>query len=92
MIANAGVSVMTSLLDSKQGLLMMIESEANRQAPATLHEWERVFDVNSTGAFLCYREAAKSMIARGIKGRIVGACSISGKKSKFPSVFAVFTF
>ncbi|KAF8952915.1 acetoin reductase family protein [Flammula alnicola] len=32
-------------------------------------------------AFLCYREAAKSMIERGIKGRIVGACSISGKKS-----------
>ncbi|KJA29611.1 hypothetical protein HYPSUDRAFT_60468 [Hypholoma sublateritium FD-334 SS-4] len=63
MVANAGVSVMTALLDT------------------TLQEWERVFDVNSTGAFLCYREAAKSMIARGIKGRIVGACSISGKKS-----------
>ncbi|KAF8958849.1 acetoin reductase family protein [Flammula alnicola] len=63
MVANAGRSVMTSLLDT------------------TLHEWQGVFDVNSTGAFLCYREAAKSMIERGIKGRIVGACSISGKKS-----------
>ncbi|KAF9464297.1 NAD-binding protein [Collybia nuda] len=63
MVANAGLAVMTSLLDT------------------TLDEWQKVFDVNSTGTFLCYREAAKSMIARGIKGRIVGACSTSGKKS-----------
>ncbi|KAF9464313.1 NAD-binding protein [Collybia nuda] len=47
----------------------------------TIDEWKKVFDVNSTGTFLCYREAARSMIARGIKGRIVGACSTTGKKS-----------
>jgi len=50
---------------------------------ASVEEWGKVFDVNSTGVFLCYREAAKSMIERGIKGRIVGACSIAGKKSNF---------
>ena len=59
---------------------------------ASLQEWEKIFSVNSTGAFLCYREAAKSMIERGIKGRIVGACSISGKKSDSSVSSSEFAF
>lgn len=66
------------------------ESSRIMTSSATLNEWQKVFDVNSTGTFLCYREAAKSMIAHGIKGRIVGACSISGKKSNLSLKLNIF--
>ncbi|KAJ5355638.1 hypothetical protein N7517_010247 [Penicillium concentricum] len=44
----------------------------------TLAEWERVQAVNATGAFLCYREAGRQMVAQGKGGKIIGACSIAG--------------
>ncbi|KAJ5951662.1 uncharacterized protein N7479_010075 [Penicillium vulpinum] len=44
----------------------------------TLAEWEGVQKVNSTGAFLCYREAGRQMVAQGKGGKIIGACSIAG--------------
>ncbi|BCS21822.1 SDR family NAD(P)-dependent oxidoreductase [Aspergillus puulaauensis] len=44
----------------------------------SLHEWEKVQSVNATGAFLCYREAGRQMIAQGKGGKIIGACSIAG--------------
>jgi NAD(P)-dependent dehydrogenase (short-subunit alcohol dehydrogenase family) len=40
-------------------------------------QWERVLDVGLTGAFLCSRAAAKSMIAQG-RGAIVNVSSIMG--------------
>ncbi len=33
-------------------------------------EWDRVLGVNLKGAFLCAREAAKAMVARGVSGAI----------------------
>jgi len=82
MVANAGVSVMTPLLDSTNYFFILFYRKPHTRIQlASLDEWEDVFRVNSTGVFLCYREAAKSMIERGIKGRIVGACSTAGKKS-----------
>jgi NAD(P)-dependent dehydrogenase (short-subunit alcohol dehydrogenase family) len=42
-----------------------------------LDAWLRVFAVNVTGAFLCGREAARGMVARG-NGRIVNIASTSG--------------
>ncbi|KAF9894004.1 hypothetical protein FE257_008975 [Aspergillus nanangensis] len=44
----------------------------------SLAEWEKVQSVNATGAFLCYREAARQMVSQGKGGKIVGACSIAG--------------
>jgi NAD(P)-dependent dehydrogenase (short-subunit alcohol dehydrogenase family) len=41
-----------------------------------LDEWQRVIDVDLTGAFLCAQEAAKRMVARGTKGRIVNVTSV----------------
>ncbi|MGE0027716.1 MAG: SDR family NAD(P)-dependent oxidoreductase [Thermoleophilia bacterium] len=38
--------------------------------------FRRVLDVNLTGAFLCTREAARDMVARGEGGRIVNVTSI----------------
>lgn len=44
----------------------------------TYDEWQRVFAVNTGGAFLCSREAAKGMISRG-KGHIVNVASVWGE-------------
>jgi NAD(P)-dependent dehydrogenase (short-subunit alcohol dehydrogenase family) len=42
----------------------------------SLATWQRVLDVNLTGAFLCCREAARQMIGAGIGGRIVNIASV----------------
>ncbi len=41
-----------------------------------LAEWRRVLDVNVTGAFLCAREAPRSLIAEGTPGVIVNVSSV----------------
>ncbi|CAF1175825.1 unnamed protein product [Rotaria sordida] len=47
----------------------------------TTEEWDKIFAVNLRGVFLCYKEAAKVMIAQGTGGKIIGACSIGGYTS-----------
>ena len=42
----------------------------------TLDDWNKVLDVNLTGVFLTFREAAKHMIARGGGGKLVATSSI----------------
>jgi L-rhamnose 1-dehydrogenase len=39
--------------------------------------WQRVMDVNLTGAFLCSQAAARQMVAQGRGGRIVSISSVS---------------
>ncbi|KAK7043907.1 hypothetical protein VNI00_008073 [Paramarasmius palmivorus] len=46
----------------------------------TVAEWDRIFSINTRGLMLCYQAAAKQMIAQGRGGRIIGACSMAGKK------------
>ncbi|CAF1437015.1 unnamed protein product [Adineta steineri] len=41
-------------------------------------DWDKVMGVNLRGVFLCYKEAAKVMIAQGNGGKIIGACSVAG--------------
>jgi glucose 1-dehydrogenase len=41
-----------------------------------LEEWQRVIDINLTGAFLCSREAARMMIADAARGTIVNITSV----------------
>jgi glucose 1-dehydrogenase len=41
-----------------------------------LEWWRRVIDVNLTGAFLCAREAARVMLADGVRGAIVNITSV----------------
>jgi glucose 1-dehydrogenase len=38
--------------------------------------WRKVIDVNLTGAFLCAREAARTMLAQGARGTIVNMSSV----------------
>ncbi|MCW3004378.1 MAG: gdh [Conexibacter sp.] len=41
-----------------------------------LHEWQRVVDVNLTGAFLCAREAARGLRAADARGTLVFMSSV----------------
>lgn len=43
----------------------------------TLDAWRRVQRVNSEGAFLCFREAARHMVERGEGGSLIGVSSTS---------------
>ncbi|KAG0701472.1 NAD(P)-binding protein [Suillus ampliporus] len=47
---------------------------------STLADFDRIFDTNVRGTFLCLRAAAQAMIRRGRGGRIISASSVSGKK------------
>ncbi|KAF9069468.1 hypothetical protein BDP27DRAFT_1363309 [Rhodocollybia butyracea] len=45
-------------------------------------EWDRVFAINARGPFLCYKYAAIQMVSQGRGGRIIGACSLSGRRGR----------
>jgi len=62
MIANAGVIIFQSFLDT------------------SVENFDRVMAVNARSTMLCYKHAAKQMIAQGHGGRIIGACSAAGKR------------
>lgn len=47
----------------------------------TPEEFDAIHAVNSRGAFLCYTEAARQMIAQGSGGKIIGAASIAAHKA-----------
>lgn len=47
-------------------------------------EWDRTFDVNTKGVFLCGREAARRMTRRGEGGAIVNVASMAGKQGGVP--------
>ena len=42
-------------------------------------EWLSVINTNLTSVFLCTREAARRMIAKGIEGHIITVCSVLGR-------------
>jgi len=64
MVANAGIANCDTLAD------------------VSIEDFRKIVDVNTIGTLICYRTAAAAMIkcktARG--GRIIGACSIAGKR------------
>lgn len=45
-----------------------------RKAP--IDHWDRMFDVNAKGVFLCLKHAAKQMVEQGRGGRLVLTLSI----------------
>jgi len=64
MIANAGISMMKSIIDT------------------TAEDLDRILRVNVQGTFLCYKYAGRQMMAQGRGGRIIGACSGTGKQGQ----------
>jgi len=64
MVANAGISIMKSFVET------------------TAEDLDRIISVNLRGTFLCYKYAGLQMIAQGRGGRIIGACSGTGKQGQ----------
>jgi len=59
----------------------------------TVAEWERTMNINTRGAFLCYKYAAQQMIKQGRGGRIIGASSVAGKQGgAFISAYSASKF
>ncbi|KAI0308732.1 hypothetical protein OF83DRAFT_1160256 [Amylostereum chailletii] len=52
----------------------------DRVTEANVEDIDRLLSVNVRGTMLCYKHAAKQMIAQGKGGRIIGASSLAGKK------------
>lgn len=66
------------------GRIDIIISNAGRGCEVALcnithDEWLSVINTNLTSVFLCTREAARRMIAKGIQGHIITVCSILGR-------------
>ncbi|KAI0049325.1 acetoin reductase family protein [Auriscalpium vulgare] len=53
-------------------------------------EFDRTLRVNVRGVMLCYKHAAKQMVAQGRGGRIIAASSVAGKKG-YPYLFSYST-
>jgi gluconate 5-dehydrogenase len=51
-----------------------------------LEAWQKVMEVNATGAFLCSREVGRRLIARGAPGAILNVASVAGLAGTPPEV------
>lgn len=79
----AQVDAVMEAIANDHGAIDVLVANAGITArqPATelpVSEWDKVIGVNLTGVFLCARAAARQMIARGTKGRIVNMSSMFG--------------
>ncbi|KIK58980.1 hypothetical protein GYMLUDRAFT_45007 [Collybiopsis luxurians FD-317 M1] len=60
---------------------------------SSMEDWDKVLGVNLRGVFMCYKWAAKDMIARECRGRIIGASSVLGKQGMaYASSYAASKF
>jgi NAD(P)-dependent dehydrogenase (short-subunit alcohol dehydrogenase family) len=77
------VEAMFDLVEAELGPVWLLVNNAGvfNAAPTaelTVEMWDRVFDVDAKGVFLCARAALRRMIPRG-QGRIVNLGSIAGQ-------------
>ncbi|CAF1173231.1 unnamed protein product [Rotaria sordida] len=86
-IANVSVdkevkAMMQNVVKELGGLDVMVANagiaHVKQLIDVTAEEWDNMFATNMRGVFLCYKEAAKAMIAQGKGGKIIGACSVVG--------------
>ncbi|KAJ6551130.1 hypothetical protein B0H19DRAFT_1236393 [Mycena capillaripes] len=54
----------------------------------SVDDWDYTMAVNGRGTFLCYKYAGIQMISQGRGGRIIGACSVAGKRPGTPFLAA----
>ncbi|KAJ7094854.1 NAD-binding protein [Mycena epipterygia] len=47
----------------------------------SVDEWDQLMAVNCRGTFLSYKYAGMQMVSQGRGGRIIGACSVAGKRA-----------
>ncbi|KAJ4481277.1 NAD-binding protein [Lentinula aciculospora] len=81
------VESMVEVVSKHMGSLDVMVANAGISGPhtpiisTTEGQWNDVLRINAKGVFLCYKYAAKQMIAQGrAGGRIIGASSIAGQQ------------
>jgi glucose 1-dehydrogenase len=85
------VASMFRRFDAEMGAIDILVSNAGHSGPPLpLHEtswqaWDRVLRSNLDGPFLCGREAARRMLARGAGGRIVNISSVHEEACNVPN-------
>jgi len=63
----------------------------------SLEAWQQVIDINLTGVFLTFREAARAMLrnpepqGRGLRGRLIATSSIYGSVGDFAGLAQAYT-
>jgi NAD(P)-dependent dehydrogenase (short-subunit alcohol dehydrogenase family) len=74
MVANAGIFLMKSFVDSLFYILLVNYIGLTVPYKATAEDLDRIIGVNLRGTFLCYKYAGLQMISQGRGGRIIGKC------------------
>ncbi|KAH7905358.1 hypothetical protein BJ138DRAFT_786445 [Hygrophoropsis aurantiaca] len=81
------VAMIKAAVEVLGGLDVMVANAGISGSPSplvdTLKLGDKLFAINARGVYLCYKHAAKQMIAQGRGGRIIGASSAAGKRA-FP--------
>ena len=86
LVTAAGVSSANYVSGDSSGITRRIYDEgalaldpAHRFAQLSLDEWNRVFEINTTGTLLAMQAATRQMLALGSRGSIITIASIAGK-------------
>ncbi|HEX9108816.1 MAG TPA: SDR family oxidoreductase [Longimicrobiales bacterium] len=69
--------------------LLVNNAGASWGAPAVdlpLEAWRRVMETNATGTFLCSRELARRLVARGVGGAILNVASVAALTGSPPEI------
>lgn len=79
------VNVIANINSTTSGITVIVNNAGiSIESPTVstpLENWNKMFDINITGTFICVREVVRSMIERKQKGSIVNIASTAGRNA-----------